>query len=258
MSDGEFQGKRVLVTGGTRGIGHALVQRFRQGGANVLTTARSAPKTGRADGIVQADLSTVEGVKLVVAAVGEQLGGVDILIHNVGGSSAPGGGVLALSDDDWKKELDLNLLPAVRIDRLLLPGMLERGTGVVIHISSIQRTLPLHESTLAYAAAKAALTNYSKGLSKELGPRGIRVVSVAPGFTETQAASALIERLAKQAGTDTKAAREGLMDSLGGIPIGRPASPVEVAELVAFLASDKAASIHGVEYIIDGGTIPTV
>src|SRR5438552_4507772 len=153
MSDGEFEGKRVLVTGGTRGIGQAVVQRFRQGGANVLTTARSAPKTVRADGIVQADLSTANGVKRVVAAVGEQLGGVDILIHNVGGSSAPGGGVLALSEDDWKKELDLNLLPAVRIDRLLLPGMLERGSGVIIHISSLPRTLPLHESALAYAAA---------------------------------------------------------------------------------------------------------
>jgi NAD(P)-dependent dehydrogenase (short-subunit alcohol dehydrogenase family) len=258
MGNGEFKGKRVLVTGGTRGIGEAVVQRFRQAGANVLTTARNAGKPGAAAGVIEADLSAIDGVRRVVDAAQKQLGGVDILVHNVGGSSAPGGGVLALTDEEWRKELDLNLMPAVRLDRALLPGMLARGSGVIIHISSIQRTLPLHESTLAYAAAKAALTNYSKGLSKELGPRGIRVVSVAPGFTETQAASALIERLAKQAGTDTKAARQGLMDSLGGIPIGRPASPAEVAELVAFLASDKAASIHGVEYIIDGGTVPTI
>jgi NAD(P)-dependent dehydrogenase (short-subunit alcohol dehydrogenase family) len=258
MSNGEFQGKRVLVTGGTRGIGEAIVRRFRGAGAIVLTTARNRPGGQNVQGLVEADLSTADGVRTLLAAVSEQLGDVDIIIHNVGGSSSPGGGVLALSDEQWQKELDLNLMPAVRIDRGLLPRMLARGSGVIIHVSSIQRSLPLHESTLAYAAAKAALTNYSKGLSKELGPRGIRVLSVAPGFTETQAASALIERLASQAGTDTAAARQGLMDTLGGIPIGRPASPDEVAELVAFLASGRAASIHGSEYVIDGGTIPTV
>lgn len=258
MSELDFSGKRVLVTGGTRGIGEAIVLRFRQGGATVLTTARSAPSTKSVEGLVEADVSTADGVGRVVAAVLERLGGVDIVVHNVGGSSAPGGGVLALSDDDWKKEFDLNLLPAVRIDRGLLPGMIERASGVIIHISSIQRLLPLHESTLAYAAAKAALSNYSKGLSKELGPRGIRVLSVAPGFTETQAATALMTRLASQAGTDMAAARQRLMESLGGIPIGRPASPDEVAELVVFLASERAASIHGSEYVIDGGTIPTV
>lgn len=258
MSELDFSGKRVLVTGGTRGIGEAIVLRFRQGGATVLTTARSAPTTESVEGLVEADVSTADGVGRVVAAVLDRLGGVDIVVHNVGGSSAPGGGVLALSDDDWKKELDLNLLPAVRIDRGLLPGMIERESGVIIHISSIQRSLPLHESTLAYAAAKAALSNYSKGLSKELGPRGIRVLSVAPGFTETQAATALMTRLASQSGTDMAATRQRLMESLGGIPIGRPASPDEVAELVVFLASERAASIHGSEYVIDGGTIPTV
>ncbi|MBY0279405.1 SDR family oxidoreductase [Candidatus Binatia bacterium] len=258
MSDQEFTGKRVVVTGGTRGIGEAIVRRFRRGGATVLTTARRAPDTVHVEGLVEADLSTEDGARSVVADVLERLGGVDVLVHNVGGSSAPGGGVLALSDDDWKNALDLNLMPAVRLDRGLLPGMIARGSGVVIHVSSTQRALPLHESTLAYAAAKAALTNYSKGLSKELGPRGIRVVSVAPGYTETEAAAAMVERLASQAGTDTATARQRLMDALGGIPIGRPASPDEVAELVAFLASDRAASIHGSEYVIDGGTIPTV
>ena len=179
-------------------------------------------------------------------------------MNNVGGSSAPGGGVLALTDHDWQKELDLNLFAAVRLDRAFLPGMLAQRSGVIIHLSSIQRRVPLPEATLAYAAAKAALTTYSKGLSKEVGPKGIRVNSVAPGFIETTAARRLILRLAEEAGTDEEAARRSLMDSVGGIPIGRPGRPQEVAELVTFLVSDRAASIHGSEYVIDGGTVPAV
>jgi NAD(P)-dependent dehydrogenase (short-subunit alcohol dehydrogenase family) len=129
---------------------------------------------------------------------------------------------------------------------------------VVIHISSIQRRLPLHESTTAYAAAKAALSAYSKALSKELGPKGVRVTSIAPGWIYTTAAEAMVRRLAASAGTDEETARQGIVNALGGIPIGGPAWPEEVAELVAFLASDRAASIHGAEYTIDGGTVPTV
>jgi NAD(P)-dependent dehydrogenase (short-subunit alcohol dehydrogenase family) len=136
--------------------------------------------------------------------------------------------------------------------------MLEQGSGVVIHITSIQRQLPLPEATIAYAAAKAALSNYSKGLSKEVSPKGIRVVRVSPGWVETEAAVGLVEELAKQKGTDYEAARQALMDSLGGIPIGRPARPKEVADLVAFLASPRVASITGTEYVIDGGTVPPV
>jgi NAD(P)-dependent dehydrogenase (short-subunit alcohol dehydrogenase family) len=255
----EFAGKRALVTGGTKGMGEAIVRRLAAGGATVATTARSLESEGQAAKLfVQADISTREGVDKVIREVLDHLGGVDILVNNVGGSSAPSGGVLALGDADWQDTINANLFAAVRLDRGLLPGMLKQGSGVIIHISSIQRRLPLFEATLAYAAAKAALTTYSKGLSKEVGPRGVRVNSVAPGFIETTAAQRLIARLAESSGTDQVAARQGLMDSLGGIPIGRPGRPEEVAELVAFLVSNRAASIHGSEYVIDGGTVPAV
>jgi NAD(P)-dependent dehydrogenase (short-subunit alcohol dehydrogenase family) len=239
----EFAGKRALVTGGTQGMGEAIVRRLAAGGAAVATTARSPLPEGQVvELFVQADISMPEGVEEVVREVLGRLGGVDILVNNVGGSSAPGGGVLALSDEDWQHTINTNLFAAVRLDRALLSGMLKQGSGVIVHISSIQRRLPLFEATLAYAAAKAALTTYSKGLSKEVGPKGVRVNTVAPGFIETAAAQRLIARLAEKARTDEDTARQGLIESLGGIPIGRPGQPEEVAELVAFFVSDRASA----------------
>lgn len=255
----EFAGKRVFVTGGTKGVGEAIVRRFAAGGAHVATTARAAPKNSDLPGVfVTADLGTAAGAASAAEAVTAALGTPDIVVHNLGGSKAPGGGFAALNDEIWLDELGLNLLAAVRLDRAFVPAMVKRGTGVVIHISSIQRTLPLPESTTAYAAAKAALSTYSKALSKEVSPKGVRVNSVAPGFTETTAATGMIARLASNARIDQAAARQQLMKSLGGIPLGRPNRPAEVAELVVFLASDRASAITGSEYVIDGGTVPTI
>lgn len=153
--------------------------------------------------------------------------------------------------------INLNLMTAVRIDRALLPAMLEQGSGVIIHVTSIQHQLPLPESTTAYAAAKAALSTYSKSLSKEVTPKGVRVVRVSPGWIETEAAVRFAERLAERVNTDYEGVKKIIMDSLGGVPLGRPARPQEVADLIAFLASPKAGSITGTEYVIDGGTVPT-
>ena len=251
--------RRALVTGGTKGVGAAVVEALHDAGVQVVATARSAPSRP-IEGVrfLAADLSTAEGASTVANSVLEQLGGVDILVNVLGGSSAPSGGFAALDDTEWSTALNQNLMPAVRLDRALLSSMIAQGFGVIIHVTSIQRILPLPESTIAYAAAKAALSTYSKALSKEVTPKGIRVIRVSPGWVETEAAVAMAERLAAHSGTDYEGGKRIIMKGLGGIPLGRPAKPREVADLIAFLVSPRAASITGTEYLIDGGTVPTV
>jgi NAD(P)-dependent dehydrogenase (short-subunit alcohol dehydrogenase family) len=256
---GELRGLRALITGASKGIGYAIATRLHDEGATALATARTAPPDLPKDlQFVAADVASVDGCAAVADAVRARLGGIDIVAHVVGGSSAPAGGFAMLDDDEWQRALNLNLFPAVRLDRALLPMMLAQSSGVIVHITSIQSRLPLPDATIAYAAAKAALANYSKALSKEVSPKGVRVVRVSPGWVETDGAVGLVNELATKKRTDYDGARKILMDSLGGIPIGRPAKPEEVADLVAFLASPRAGSITGTEYVIDGGTVPTV
>lgn len=257
--DLQLTGMRALVTGGARGVGAAVVQALVEADVRVVAAALSLPSRAVENvHYVAADLSTAEGARHAADSVRQHLGGIDILVNVVGGSSAPAGGFAALDDAQWSKELNLNLMSAVRLDRALLPSMIAQRSGVIIHVTSIQRVLPLPDSTIAYAAAKAALSTYSKALSKEVTPKGIRVVRVSPGWIETEASVALAERLAAQAGTDYEGGKQLIMKGLGGIPLGRPAQPREVADLIAFLVSPRAASISGAEYVIDGGTVPTV
>lgn len=254
----EFAGKRVLISGGSKGLGRAAVNRFLAGGAKVITAARGMLDSIDGVEFVQADLTTAEGGRALADAAMDRMGGVDILAHVIGGSATPGGGFVALTDEHWLSELNLNLLATVRLDRLLIPQMVERGTGAVVHVTSIQSVLPLPEATTAYASAKAALRTYSKSISKELGPKGVRVNAVSPGWIMTESSVDFLKRLQATNGGTIEDARQVVLDGLGGISIGRAAEPSEVADLIAFLASDRAAAIHGAEFVIDGGTVPTV
>jgi NAD(P)-dependent dehydrogenase (short-subunit alcohol dehydrogenase family) len=256
--DLELQGRRALVTGGTKGVGAAVVDALHQAGVRIETTARSIPEASASDiSYIAADLTTAEDCAYVAKGILDLLGGLDIIVNVVGGSRTPPGGFAVIDDAICVRELNHNLMSAVRLDRALLPSMIAQGSGVIIHVTSIQHQLPLPQSTTAYAAAKAALSTYSKSLSKEVTPKGIRVVRVSPGWVETDAAVSFVERLAAEAGTDYEGGKAIVMQGLGGIPLGRPASPREVADLITFLVSPRAGAITGTEYVIDGGTVPT-
>ena len=250
----ELSGRTAVITGGTRGIGKGIADRLRALGAKVLVAARSLPDGASPDEVVVADVGTADGVAALAAAAFERLGAIDIAVHNVGGSGQYEGGAATLTDDDWQSALNTNLLAAVRLDRALIPGMVERGSGSIVHITSIQRRAPLPTS-IPYAAAKAALTNYSKALSNELAPKGIRVNAVCPGYIETESAYRMAVEIGEMNKITIDEARIRIMDSIGGIPLGAPGSPADVGELVAFLVSDRARYINGAEYVIDGGSV---
>lgn len=255
----ELSGKIALVTGGTKGAGKAIAERLLQAGATVIITARNPPEPETANPhFIAADLSQPEGTEKVAATILKKFNRLDILINSMGGSETSAGGFAALTNEDWEQTLQTNLLAPVRLDRAFLPQMLTQKSGVIIHIASIQGRLPLYDSTLPYAAAKAGLINYSKGLSKEVSPKGIRVLTVSPGWIMTGASKRMMERIADSSDISIDQATQSVMDALGGIPIGRPAQPEEIAEFVGFLVSPRANYLTGTEYVIDGGTIPTI
>ena len=255
----ELSGKIALVTGGTKGTGKAIAERLLQAGETVIVTARNTPEKENDNlHFISSDLSKAEEAQKVVSEVLGAYGRLDILVNNLGSSVTPAGGFAVLTDEDWESTLQANLLAPVRLDRGFLPQMIGRKSGVIIHIASIQGKLPLYDSTLPYAAAKAALINYSKSLSNEVTPKGVRVLTVSPGWINTSASKAWLGEIARNANSTVEEARQSVMDALGGIPYGRPAEPEEVAELVGFLVSSRANYLTGAEFIIDGGTVPTI
>jgi len=255
----DLAGKTALVTGGTKGIGKAIADKLSQAGAQVIITARQHPgEANSAHQFIEADLTQPQQVDQLAQTIRETYGGLDILIDNIGGVTAPGGGFSTLTDQHWEQELHFNLLATIRLDRALLPSMLEKQSGVIIHISSMAGLKPVWYHNLAYAVSKAGLNAYSKGLSNELAPKGIRVLTVSPGATNTPLMQRLVQNFATTAGLSDEEAFQQLAKQAGGIPMGRMAEPEEVASLVHFLVSPAASYLTGANYLIDGGTVPVV
>lgn len=255
----DLQGKRALVTGGTKGIGKAIADELAQAGAQVIISARtSAAELMPGQHFIAADLTQAAQVVHLNGQIDKQFGGIDILINNAGGLTHPGGGFGALTDEHWEREFQLNLLAAVRLDRIMLPKMIEQKSGVIIHISSLNGRLPLWNMTMAYGAAKAGLNSYSKTLAVELAPKNVRVLTVSPGATKTKGMQDFLEGYAKAVGITVAEATDQLLAQSGGIPMGRMAEPEEVASLVHYLVSPAAAYLTGTNYAIDGGSLQVV
>ena len=237
----DLKGKRALVTGGSRGIGAAIAQQLLDAGATVLTTARSATTTVP-EGVtfVEGDVRTKAGVQAITETAGE----IDILVDNAGAARFDPGGTAAITDEEWQESLDVNFLASVRLDAAVLPGMRARGGGSIIHVSSVATLTPAG-GFLHYAAAKAALEVYSRGLALEVAPAGIRVNTVIPGAVRTP-------------GADLARGQLGQGDTSANNPLGRMGVPDDVANVVSFLLSDKASWITGRKFVVDGGEAPHV
>jgi len=258
--DVDLAGRTAVVTGGSKGIGLAVVRKLAASGAHVVTGAKSSsPEIEALTGdkqvlFVETDLADPGGPARLVATAGER---VDILVNNVGIARARPGGFLSITEDDWAASLTLNLMAAVRATRAALPGMLAAGSGAIVMTCSVNARLP-DPAVLDYSAAKAALAGFAKALSKEVGPRGIRVNTVSPGPVATDLWLGR-DGVAATVSQATGARPEDVQGQAAAASVtGRFSQPAEVADLILFLVSDEAANITGSDFVIDGGLIPTL
>ncbi len=252
-----------VVTGASKGIGLAIAQALVAEGGYVVAGARE--RSAELDTLVESDRAGFVAVDLALPAGPEDLvsaalsahGRIDVLVNNVGAATTRTDGFLAVTDEQWLFSLTLNLMAAVRTTRAALVPMLEAGKGSIVTTSSVNAFLP-DPAVIDYGAAKAALSNFCKALSKEVGPRGIRVNTISPGPVATDlwlGAEGVAATVARATGSDAAAIAGA---AAAASVTGRFTQPTEVGRLVAFLAGDAAANITGANFTIDGGLIATL
>lgn len=257
-SEKELAGKVALVTGGTKGIGKAIADKLASAGATVIVTARKPSEENNGHHFIAADLTASGDIDRLTQTIIQEYGTPDILINNVGGTSSPAGGFQMLSDEDWSRDIELNLMASIRLDKAIVPKMIDKKSGSVIHISSLNGKIPLYQSNFSYGVMKSALNAYSKTLANEVAKHGIRVNTVSPGMVRTTAMETFLQGYAQSIGKTVAEAAQQIMDGLGGVPLNRLAEPEEIASLVVFLVSDGAGYITGANMLVDGGTFPAV
>ncbi|NML57498.1 SDR family oxidoreductase [Chryseobacterium cheonjiense] len=248
----------ALVTGGTKGIGKAIADRLSNAGIQVIITARTAPaEVTEGQYFIQSDLAQPESAEIIAAEILEKYGRIDIIVNNAGANLSPGGGFSTLSDEHWNNDWQTNFMSVVRINKALLPVMIDQKSGVIVNISTGAAKLPVWEMTMSYSSAKAALNAYSKALANEVATHGVRVNVVSPGLVETPLMLEFIQNMAQSSSVTQEEAYQSVMEKLN-VPLGRMAEPDEVAGIVAYLVSPEAKYITGVNYSVDGGALPTI
>jgi NAD(P)-dependent dehydrogenase (short-subunit alcohol dehydrogenase family) len=258
----QLDGQRAVVTGASKGIGLAITRALADEGVRVVAGARgSSPEldelvSGGSVRAVAVDLSTVDGPAQLVGAALEE-GPLDILVNNVGGVKPRLAGFGEVSDEQWLASLNLTFMAAVRTTRAALPGMLATGHGTIVNVCSVNSFLP-DPVVIDYSAAKAALANFSKALSKEVGPAGIRVNTVSPGPVATDLWLGTDGVAATVAGAQGGEPDAVAAAAAAGSVTGRFTQPAEVADLVLVLASGRAGNVTGADFVIDGGLVTTL
>ena len=247
---------RALVTGGTRGIGLATVKRFLAGGAKVVTVARSEAEVPPGVCLIVADLAEPDAAAVVAEQAMKVLGSIDVLVNNVGSNVVTPGGLLTADDAQWQANLETNLMSAVRLDRHVVPPMIARGHGCVIHVSSVGALYPVQLDGIPYAAAKAALGVYSKGLANSAGLSGVRINTVMMGFIETDTSRVSMQEMADRSGVTVEALRAHFLQVFPNL-LGRPGTGEEAAELITFLTG-KGSYITGTQIVMDAGAFPAM